>query len=185
MKLMCKQRSASKKSEAKQLRREGMIPAVLYGKGKESLSISVSADEFEAIRRKVPKGRLSTTVFVLDQDGEQKRAVLKEIQYDVVSYKVINLDFEELEENTLVSVRVPIEFSGIMDCVGIKLGGVLRQVIRQVKVKCLPEAIPESFVLNVASLGLKQTLRLSDINWPEGVRPLVNLQEVAVVIAKR
>lgn len=185
MKLHYEKRVAAKKSESKQLRRAGRIPAVIYSLGKEGESLSVCSSEFETLQRQVPKGRLSTTVFTLSDGAHQRKAILKEIQYDPTSYRIIALDFEELHPNTPISLRVPIEFSGVVECQGTKLGGVLRQVIRQVRVRCQPEQIPASFVLDVRHLGLKQTLRLSDIKWPEGVHPVANLEEVAVVVAKR
>lgn len=186
MKLNMIKRDAAVKSEVKKLRRSGYIPGVIYAKGQECVSVAVSAAEFDALLRSIQKGRLSTTVVSLvDEQGVVRRAIVKEIQYDVTSYEVINLDFEELHDNVPVNVKVPIEFLGVADCVGIKLGGVLRQVIRQVRVRCLPQQIPSNFTLDVSGLAIKQSLRLSDIAWPAELRPLANLDEVAVVIAKR
>ena len=72
-----------------------------------------------------------------------------------------------------------------MDCVGIKLGGFLRQVIRSVKVRCLPKNIPQNFELDIRNLKMRQSKRLSDLVMPEGVTPLAATDEVVVVIAKR
>ena len=84
-----------------------------------------------------------------------------------------------------VNVNVPIRFAGVADCAGIKLGGFLRQVIRHLRVNCLPSKMPKEFVLDVKDLGMKQTKRIKDIKMPEGVLPLAPLNEVVVVIAKR
>ncbi len=72
-----------------------------------------------------------------------------------------------------------------MDCVGVKLGGVLRQVIRHVRVRCFPKDMPTFFELDISELGLKQSKRFSDIEIPKTVRPLVDLNEVVAVIVKR
>ncbi len=102
-----------------------------------------------------------------------------------MNYSVIHLDFEELHSDVPVTVKVPIEMTGVVDCIGVKLGGILRQVIRHVKVRCLPKDIPSCFYLDVKSLDLRQSRRLNDLEIPETLRPLVDLNEVAVLIAKR
>jgi large subunit ribosomal protein L25 len=186
MKLKVTTRKAAGKGESKQLRRAGQIPSVIYLHGKQADSIALNHTDFSALLRQVLPGRLSTQVFVLvDEHGKERRALLKEIQYHVTSYDIIHLDFEELDEKAEVSVKVPIECVGVVDCVGIKLGGVLRQVIRHLKVRCFPKDIPSAFVLDVRTMGQRDTRRLSDLNIPESVRPLADLNEVAVAIVKR
>lgn len=187
MKLNVTPRTAGKKSESKQLRRANQIPAVIYKRGKEiSDNIVLKNSEFDDILRQILPGRLSTQVFTLiDEKGKERRGLLKEIQYHVTKYNVIHLDFEELVDDVPVNVKVPIECTGIVDCVGIKLGGVLRQVIRYLKVRCLPKDIPSAFVLDIRDMAQRETRRLKDLNIPETVRPLADLNEVAVAIVKR
>lgn len=185
MKLKLYKRSASKKGELNQIRREKNIPAVLYSKGKPGENIAVSGAELKGILRGVKPGCLSTTVFTLEGEGKKCRAILKDIQYQPTTYDVWHLDFEELIDDVSVNIKVPIQCVGVVDCVGIKLGGVLRQVIRTLKVNCLPKDIPAEFELDIKDLAIKQTKRLSAITIPDGVRPLADLNEVAVVIAKR
>lgn len=186
MKLTVTKRAANRKSDANKLRREGFIPAVIYSKGDVGENIAINSSEFDAFIRQLEKGRLPNTVVELkDENGHSRRAVIKDIQYNIINYKVISLDFEELHDERPVNVKIPVECVGVADCVGVKLGGVLRQVIRHVRVRCLPKDIPALFTIDVTSLDMRQSRRLSDIQWPETVRPLINLKEVAVVIAKR
>lgn len=186
MKLKTFKRSCEKKSDVNKARREGKIPAVLYRRGKPSDPILVEAEDYEAVLRSVKPGRLSTTVITLvDEEGKVKKVLVKDIQYHVTSYKVIHLDFEELLDDVQIKVNVPLECTGVVDCVGVKLGGVLRQVLRHLKVQCLPKDMPEVFQMDVKHLGLKDTFKLKEINIPSTVRPLLNLNEVAAVIAKR
>jgi len=185
MKLTVQQRADQKKSETKKIRREGNIPAILYSAGKNPEAIIVNGPEFGAALRTMKPGRLPTTVFSLSVGGKERRAIIKDIQYHLTTYVVSHIDFEELHESVPVCVKVPINCTGIVDCVGIKLGGFLRQVVRHVKVECMPKRIPEEFLIDVKDLGIRQTKRLSDIAMPEGVKPLANLEEVVVVIAKR
>lgn len=179
-------RTAQKKSEANKLRREGFIPAIIYHKDKAGETIYVQSDEFSAFLRGVQPGRLSTSVFTLvDGKGKERRVIIKDIQYNVVNYNVVHLDFEELLENVTINVKVPIECVGAAECPGVKLGGALRQVIRHLKVRCLPKDMPAFFTLDVKDLGLRQSKRLEDLDIPNTIRPLVNLREVAAVIVKR
>ena len=88
-------------------------------------------------------------------------------------------------EGTKINVNIPIECTGIAESVGIKQGGVLRQVIRHVRVRCLPKDIPDSFELDIRELTLKQSKRLSDLVIPSHIQPLKGLNEVVAVIVKR
>lgn len=186
MRLQFFKRNVLKKSETKKIRREGGIPCALYVRGKATDNIIVNSTEFGALTRGLQPGRLSTTVFnLVDEQGKMRRAILKEVQYEPTTYAVLHLDFEELFDDVKVKLKVPVECSGAVDCVGIKLGGVLRQVIRHVLVCCLPKDIPAAFQLDVKSLALFESKRLSEIEIPQTIRPLTNLNEVVVVIAKR
>ncbi len=186
MKLTVSKRNSAKKSEAKKLRREGDIPAVIYSGGKEGEIITVKGNEFQKHLSHIKRGHLPTTVFTLvDGEGTERKAIIKDIQYHVTTYNIMHLDFEELHDDVLVNVKVPIEFLGAAECIGVKLGGVLRQVIRHLRVRCLPKNIPEGFGLDVRTLNMKDTIRLHDIDIPEGVRPMANMDEVVVVVAKR
>ena len=186
MKLSLKKRAGALKSEIKAIRREGNIPAVLYGSGHAPEKITVSGVEFEAVLRqlKLKNSQLATTVFELHIDGAKKKALVKDIQYHPATYAIEHLDFIVLEEGKPVTVNVPIQILGAGECAGVKLGGTLRQVIRALKVMCLPAHIPAEFQIDVRDLGVSQSKRLSDIAMPSHVRPLSLMNEVAVVVAK-
>lgn len=186
MKLHTVKRKSACKSEVKKLRREGYIPAVLYVKDKEGDVLAINATEFGAFLRNVKSGHLPTTIFTLvDEKKVERKVVIKDIQYNVTNYAVTHLDFEELVSDQKINIKIPIECTGIVDCVGIKLGGVLRQVIRHVRIRCFPSDLPSYFELDVRELGLRQSKRLKDLDIPTNIRPLVNLNEVVAVIVKR
>lgn len=179
-------RKAGKKSDASRLRREGRIPAIIYHQSKTAETVSLSTEEFTAHLRHVIPGRLPTTIFTLvSAEGATRRAVLKDIQYNPINYQVIHLDFEELIDNTPVNVKIPIECVGMAESPGIKLGGVLRQVIRHVRVSCLPKDIPNHFIIDVKDMSMADCKKVKDLTIPNEVRPLMNANEVVVVIAKR
>jgi len=186
MKLDAIPRKAAKKSESNKLRREGFIPAVIYTKGESAEPIAINAKEYSNLLRTVRPGHLATTVFELvGSDGKSQRAIVKDIQYNPINYDVIHLDFEMLDDKVQINVNIPIEFTGAADCVGVKLGGVIRQTIRGLRVRCYPKDMPSSFELDVQSMGIKESKRLKDLEIPNTVRPLMDLNEVVVVIAKR
>lgn len=186
MRLAVYKRSTKKKSEVKNLHREGDIPAILYGPKIQSESVYMKGAEFHAILRKLGERKLATTVFQLELQKKTYNAIIKDIQYFITQFKRIrHIDFEALAEDIPVNVNVPIQYTSVVDCTGIKLGGILRQVIRSVKVRCLPKHIPKQFRIDVKELQIGGVKRLSDIQMPDGVRPMAQMEQVAVVIAKR
>lgn len=185
MKLSITKRTNVRKSDTLNIRREGNVPAILYSAGEKPMDIIVSGAELQAVLRGIKQGHLSTTILELNHEGTAIKALVKDIQYHPTTYNVLHMDLQQLSEKTKVRVNVPIEFTGTADCPGIKLGGFLRPIIRYVNVECLPAQIPTSFTLSVADLGMKQAKRIKDLSFPNGVRPVTKVDEVAVVIAKR
>lgn len=185
MKLKYFERKNLAKGETNKIRREGNVPGVLYGQDKENQNIILQGDELKAVFRNMKSGLLSTTIFELHDGKKTIKAIVKDIQYHVANYEILHVDFALVEENRPVTVNVPVQVVGVGDCVGIKLGGFLRQVIRSMKVTCLPKDIPQEFVIDIRDLNITQSKRLSDIAIPSSVKPLARMNEVAVVIAKR
>lgn len=178
-------RNIGKKGEINEARREGKIPAILYGPKQTPLPIYITKEELEANLRKLRPGTLSTTPFELEEGGKKFRALVKEIQYHRTTYAPEHIDFILVQEDVPVTVNVPIRLAGLADCVGVKLGGFARHLIRHLKVRCLPKEIPSEFVLDVKEMKVADSRRLSDIVVPQGVRPMAKMNEVAVVIAKK
>src|SRR5262249_34399577 len=118
MKLHILPRAGNKKNETTRLRREGYIPAVLYVRGKSGDNLAVKSSEFNTFLRHVKSGHLPTTIFTLTDDkGHTRQAIIKDIQYHITTYDVIHLDFEELVPDQKINVKVPIECTGLADCV--------------------------------------------------------------------
>ena len=167
------------------MRREGNIPAILYGPKAAPEAFYVKNEEVQTVLRKMKKGFLPTTVFELQTEKGIRKAIIKEIHYHVASYAVQHIDFLLLSDDVPVTVNVPIQVLGVAESVGVKLGGFMRQAIRTLKVKCLPKDIPQEFIIDVREMDIAQSKRLSDIELPANVKPLAKMNEVAVVIAKK
>ena len=186
MKLVVKPRFSQKKSEVKQIRSVGDIPAVIYSLKKEPVSLTVNGQEFDAILRQMQPGHLPVTVFTLNDGTKECQAIIKEIQYHVITYKVSHIDFEELIDGVNVNVKVPVNCIGTMECVGVKLGGVVRQVMRHVRVKCQPKHSPSQFNVDVKNANIGNSLRISDLQGiTSDVTVLAKDHDVVAVIAKR
>ncbi len=185
MKLELEKRTTGKRGVTQQIRREGNIPAILYDSAGAGEAVCVKGDEMRAILRSLRPGLLATTVFSLSLGNKKIRAIVKDVQYHVASYEIEHIDFLELKEDRPVTVNVAVHLLGAAECVGVKLGGFIRQVVRALKVKCLPKDIPQEFVIDVKELNVAESKRLSDIQIPANVRPLGRMDEVAVVIGKK
>jgi large subunit ribosomal protein L25 len=185
MKLEYFSRITGKKGEISKVRREGGIPAVLYGMNRSVESIFVKKEEVDGLLRNMKPGLLATSVLELHHGGKHLKVLVKEIQYHRTSYAIEHIDFIAVDDKAPVSVNVPIHIVGAGECVGVKLGGFIRQAIRTLKVSCLLENIPQEFTLDVREMEITHSKRLSDIAMPAGVKPMGKLNEVAVVIVKK
>lgn len=185
MKLSYFSRTAGKKGEVNKLRRESSIPAVLYGLNEPVQPIFVKKDEVETFLRQMKPGMLSTAVFELHDGHKSHKAMIKEVQYHRSTYAILHIDFVRVDDKATVTVNVPIQVVGTGDCVGVKLGGFVRQAIRSLKVSGLLKDIPQEFVVDVRDMQIAQTKRLSDLSIPAGVKPMAKMNEVAIVIAKK
>ena len=179
------ERAKTSKNDAKQLRRAGNIPVVIYSKGQAAKAAHVKKEAIDAVLRTVEDGFLPTTIFLLkDASGKVSKALVKDIQYHVTTYAVLHLDFIELQQDHIIEVKVPIQCVGAVDCVGVKGGGYLRQTMRHLLVRCLPDYIPYRFELDVKELDLRQARRVADLQLPAHVMTLVKPQDVIVSVVK-
>jgi len=180
------QRTAKNKGEVKKLRRDGKIPAVIYTQNNTSETITLNSVDFQAVLRTLRRGFLPTTTFKLvDAKGTARRAIIKDIQYNVTTYDVIHLDFQALDETKPVSFKVPIQCINQVDCVGVKAGGFVRSIMRHIQVQCLPKHIPTHFDIDVKDLELNQTKRVRDLPIPSEVRCLGRADDAVVSVVKR
>lgn len=185
MKLSVFPRPAKAKSELTRIRLEGNIPAVLYGEGQVLKHLTICGEDVQTILRHIKQGQLSTTVFEIHDGSTTHKVIVKEVQYHPSTYAILHMDLLEVKDHIPVQVNVPIQLANQVDCVGVKLGGFVRQVIRSLKVSCLLKDLPSEFVLDIKDLGVSQSLRLGDIPLPQGVKPIGKMGEIAVLIAKK
>ena len=185
MKLKISKREGKRKSEISQMRHKGDIPGILYGQGVDNVKICIGGEEFQTALRQMKKGFLPTMIFEFELDGKAIKAIAKDIHYHPVTYQIQHVDLLVLQDKVPVKVNVPLDFDGEADCVGIKLGGFLRPVLRHVRVECLPKDLPKEFKVDVREMKINHSKRVSDLTMPASVKSLVASQAVVVTIAKR
>jgi large subunit ribosomal protein L25 len=161
-------REQAGKGAARALRREGRVPAVIYGHGRDPQSLSVNTRDLE---RLLERHAAASTVFELDLDGRTSRTLIREIQRHPFKRSILHVDFMELVAGERVSVKVPLVYVGTPD--GVRTGGgMLDQVLHEVSVEADPASIPGAIEVDVTSLGIAQALHVSDLRLPEGVTAL-------------
>lgn len=185
MELTATSREVNKKSDVKNLRRQGGIPAILYSNGVKGKEIAVMDAEFQKLLRSIPKGTLSSKVITLHLEGKSVKVIVKGIEYRPTTYQVIHLDFQALHDDVEVNVKIPLVCVGVADCAGIKLGGFLRQVMYAIPVRVKPKSIPNQFELDIRAMSIGESKALADITMGKDVHPLVAAKEIVAVISKR
>ena len=145
---------------------DGMIPAIIYGDEKDSLNIKLRLNELT----KASQNELFYTQVLIIKNGDlEEKVVLKELQKDPAKGKFLHADFLRVSRKTKLKVVIPINFLNEEECAGVKNeGGVLNKTIREVEVMCLAGNIPESIDVDVTALDLGQSVRLTEINLPDG-----------------
>jgi len=152
-------REASDKNAARRLRASGMIPAVVYGAGKDPRTIAVDP---KAILKILHSGSGHNTIFDLSLDGEQSKVMVVDWQYEPVKEHLLHVDLKRIDMTRKMEVSVPVHVEG--EAMGVKIsGGMLDVVMREVRVECLPFDIPSHIAVDVTELDAGHAIRVSDL----------------------
>lgn len=170
-------RQRSGKGGARAVRREGRIPGILYGDKQAPEPISV---EYRAINQQIHTGHFQSTIFVLDVEGKKTRVIPRAVQLDPVRDFPIHVDFLRLSKDALVTVDVPVRFLNEGASPGLKRGGVLNVVRHDIAVRCPADAIPDHFEVDLTGLEIGDSVHISAIKLPEGVRPTITDRDFTV-----
>ncbi len=170
------------KGPARQLRRSGRVPAVLYGQGECQL-LSVNPDELVKVLRAQTGATALISLTVNGSKSNGKRiALLRDYQVDPVSGDVLHADFFEVLMDKPIRVKVPVHLIGGQP-VGVKDGGVLHHVLRELHVECLPSALPDFIEVDASGLHINQGIHLKEIAKPAGLRFLDDPEHMIVSVA--
>lgn len=172
-------RAESGKGVARKLRQNGKIPAVVYGGHREPVAIVVDRKSVSELVTKSEHGVRSIFLLKMSGSDQQRQAMIKDLQIDPISRRIIHIDFVRVMMDEVVRINVPVHVSGMAK--GVKeAGGMLDFQIRELHVECLPSAIPDAIEVDVSNLEIHKYLRISDIQVPEGVKILDDPERVVV-----
>ncbi|HJO03201.1 MAG TPA: 50S ribosomal protein L25 [Acidobacteriota bacterium] len=173
-------REPGSSNKAKQLRRAGKVPAVLYGGDRDTRAISVNPRSLIEILRS-EHGQNSILSLKVG-DGAEQTALIHDYQVDPISRKLQHVDFRRIDLKIEIEVNVPVEVVG--EAVGVKVDrGILDMILREVHVKCLPTDIPDHLKVDVSEFNIGDVAQVSDLEVPDNVELLVDLDQTVLTIA--
>lgn len=165
------------KGSSRHLRRNGLIPAVIYGNKQPPLSIAVS---YKEIYYKIYGGAFETTLATIEVNGEKIQVLPKDYQLDPVKDFPTHVDFLRVSSSSVVTVNIPVHFINEDTSPGIKRGGVLNIVRHEVELLAPATAIPESITVDLDGMEIGDTIHFSNVKVPEGVEPVINDRDFTI-----
>lgn len=169
--LKAESRLATGKGPAYQTRLKGFTPGIIYGgKNTSPEPVMVVSRDLE---RHTGTGTFLTTPVMLNVNGKKTRVIPRELQLDPVSDRPVHVDFMRLEKGTRITLDIPVRFKGHADSPGLKRGGTLNIVRHEIKLICPVENIPEYLECDLTGLEINDSLHISAVKLPEGVRPTI------------
>ena len=175
-------RDRAGKGASRELRRQGRVPAVVYGANKEPLNIHV---EEKFLAKVLSSGHFMNTVVMIDAGGQTTRTLPKDVQFHPVTSRPVHVDFLRIGEHSKVTVAVPVRFDDEEQSPGIKRGGVLNVVRHDLEVTCDAAHIPEEIHISLAGLDVGESLHISSVTLPKGVESAITDRDftVATIVA--
>jgi large subunit ribosomal protein L25 len=165
------------KGSSRELRRNGLIPAVIYGDKQPPLAIAISTKD---VTQRIHAGGFKTTVATIDVNGEKIKVLPKDFQLDPVRDFTMHVDFLRVSGNTHVVVEVPVHFVNEEKSPGIKIGGVLNIVRHSVELHALAGAIPEFLTADLSGLKVGDGIHISNIKLPKGTSPVITDRDFTI-----
>ncbi|MDH3417908.1 MAG: 50S ribosomal protein L25/general stress protein Ctc [Gammaproteobacteria bacterium] len=155
------------KANSRRLRRTGMVPAVLYGAGRDPRAISLNQN---TLMHQMEKEAFYTSIISLKEGENTQPVIVKDVQRHPAKRQVLHVDFQRILEDEEITLNVPIHFLGEEASIGVKQqGGEVARLMTEIEVSCLPKDLPEFIELDISHMELNQLLHLSDVAAPEGV----------------
>ena len=159
--LKAQTRNSTGKGAARSLRRDGSIPAVLYGSDIESIPLSISIKDIEQLLKKINYAQALLNLTVEGGKPIEKTVMIKEVQTDPLSQNFLHMDLYEVDMKRKLTVTVPIVTTG--SSIGVEAGGILQLIRRELDVNCLPTAIPEQITIDITDLDIGDSVHVDEI----------------------
>lgn len=182
--LSVKMRDETGTQKVKPLRRQGIVPAIIYGGAQRNYPVQVSERALGDLLKKTISNQVLVTLTVEGAEAPEKLALIQAVQRDALTGRILHVDFNAIREDRRVRATIPIELIG--EPAGVKVGGLTEQLLRALPISCLPKHLPESIEVDISHLGLSESIHVEQIKFPEGVRPEMPGQVlVATVVETR
>lgn len=162
---------------ARAVRREALVPGVVYGDGRDPENVALPSNELVNL---INRGRFLSNVIELDIEGKKTRVIPREVQTDPVNDKLVHIDFQRVGKGASIRVNVPVRFINDALSPGLKRGGVLNVVRHEVEVLAPADRIPEVFEFSLEGLEIGRSIHISAVQMPEGVRPTIQNRDFTV-----
>jgi large subunit ribosomal protein L25 len=175
--LSAETRERAGKGASRAMRREGRVPAVVYGNKEEPLAIHL---EEKALIKAMSNGHFMNSVVMIDHPGGQARTLPKDVQFHPVSDRPLHVDFLRISEHSKVTVNVPIRFTGEDQSRGIKRGGVLNAVRHELELVCDAAEIPDEIEVSLAGMDIGDSLHISAVTLPGGVESAITDRDFTI-----
>ncbi|MCG6882411.1 MAG: 50S ribosomal protein L25/general stress protein Ctc [Silicimonas sp.] len=165
-------RTGTGKGAARQARRDGLVPGIVYGGGTDPLPINIP---FNVLFKKLKDGRFLSTLFNMKVDGQDDvRVICRNVQRDVVKDLPTHVDFLRLKRTTKINLFIAVEVTGEDECPGIRKGGVLTMIRPEVELVVTASDIPEKVTVSVAGLEIGENVTISNVDLPAGAKPTID-----------
>ncbi len=159
-------RTEEGKGASRRLRHAGKIPAIIYGAGKDAKSISLASNK---VQNALEDEDLFNSVLSVEGAGTKEECIIKDLQRHPATGLVSHIDFQRVGKSTLITKRIPLEFTGQAKSPGVKAGGVMSFMQQTVEVRCKAKELPTKLVIDVSAMNDGESLRLSSLDMPKGV----------------
>ena len=183
-KLTVQTRAVIGRNAIKKVRKQGLIPGVIYGAGQEPINLELNGRELATVLSRSSSENILLELEIVD--GENKRnslAMIKEVQHHPLQRQILHVDFHAVSATEKITAEVPIETIG--EPVGVKTGGgLLEHILRDLEVECLPGDLPERILIDVTGLDLDQSIHVKDLQLPAGVEAITDGDLTVVAVSE-
>ncbi len=188
--LIAEMRDDQGKGASRRLRRQGMVPAVIYGAGRDPRNLMFDHNK---VLRQLEDPSFYSSILNIKVGEKSRAAIVKDIQRHPSKKQIIHIDLQRIVEDEQIKMQIPIHYLGEEDAVGVKIGGgTVTKIMTELEISCLPKDLPEFLEVDISELELDQMLNVSDISLPEGVeisdiikeqdQAIVSIQEIKEII---
>ena len=188
--LIAEMRDDQGKGASRRLRRQGKVPAVIYGAGRDPRNLMFDHNK---VLRQLDDPSFYSSILNIKVGEKSRAAIVKDIQRHPSKKQIIHIDLQRIVEDEQIKMQIPIHYLGEEDAVGVKIGGgTVTKLMTELEISCLPKDLPEFLEVDISDLELDQMLNVSDISLPEGVeisdiikeqdQAIVSIQEIKEII---